>query len=112
MRIGRVAAVGFLVLAGLVVRPAVGEDRSGIAWMESFGDALERAALERKPVVVSFTAVWCGWCRKMERETYPADEIVRRADALIWVAVDGGKRPDLARRFEVSAYPTHVFLHP
>ena len=39
---------------------------------------MEAAKKENKPVYVHFTADWCKWCIKMEKETYSTEEIKKR----------------------------------
>lgn len=38
----------------------------------SFEDALAIAEETERPIVVDVWAPWCGWCHKMQKETYPA----------------------------------------
>ncbi len=40
-----------------------------VAWI-SFDEAIERNKTNPKPFLVDIYTDWCGWCKKMDRETY------------------------------------------
>lgn len=42
---------------------------------QKFEDALSTAKKDDKIILVSFYTDWCGWCKKMDRETYSDAEI-------------------------------------
>lgn len=98
----------------------------GIAFSQlSFNDALLKAKTENKKVIVDVYTDWCGWCKKMDAEAYSNSEVKKMIeDNFIFVKLNAegtgsvtynGKQyteTDLAALFEVSGYPTTVFLEP
>jgi thiol:disulfide interchange protein len=90
-----------------------------VRW-SSFGRGMERALEEDKPLLVSFVANWCGYCRKMDRTTWKDPEVVRRTGEIVAVRVDAeeGRRRDgfsgreLAQRYGVEGYPTLIVMDP
>jgi len=53
--------------------------------------------------LVDFSAQWCVYCKMLKPVLSELDKI--------WIGeVDGDKSPSLARKFNVSGYPTIVFL--
>ncbi len=81
-------------------------------WETDLETALEEATFEGRPILLNFHASWCGWCRRLERETFADPKFVKRAKNLVCVRVNGPKRPDLLRKFAVRSYPTTDFLSP
>jgi thiol-disulfide isomerase/thioredoxin len=83
--------------------------RTGIAWMPyEAGAAL--ASQTGKPMLIDFTATWCGWCEKMEQDIFPNKEMISLSQQFVCIRVDGDERPDLTSRYGVDGYPTTLML--
>jgi len=72
--------------------------------------AAARAAGGDKPVVLVFSAVWCGWCRKLSAVTLADPAVVALRDEFGWVKVDADAEPDLAARLQVRGLPHTAVL--
>jgi thiol-disulfide isomerase/thioredoxin len=73
--------------------------------------ALAQAKEQQKLLFVDFTASWCGPCKKMEAETWPAAEVVTwLGEHAISIQVDVDKQRELAQKFKIKAMPTVVAL--
>ena len=82
-----------------------------IQWLEWDAGTFARAARERKPVLLSITAAWCGACHEMDRATYAdprVDALIR--ERFIPVRVDTDRRPDINERYNLGGWPTTAFL--
>jgi thiol-disulfide isomerase/thioredoxin len=98
-------------------RQAVSHSLQRVVWSD-FGTGLERARAEGKPLLVSFETSWCGYCRKMNKETWGHPEVVDRLGELVAVRVDaedareraGFVGRDLAAQYRVSGYPSILLL--
>lgn len=95
-----------------------------IKW-QKYDEAIRKAKELKHHVLVNFTTKWCGYCKKMDRETYRDSSIVATLNEYFELAlVDGDsyemvKLPDgditekgLTRQFGVRAYPTTWLLEP
>jgi thioredoxin-related protein len=72
----------------------------------------EAAAPEaRRPMVVMFSSATCTWCRKMEVDTFPSDQVAAVADKFLWAKVDVEEHEELAARFNVRGLPHTVVLN-
>lgn len=94
-----------------------------IEWL-SYDEGLARAKAEGKHVFVDFTTSWCGWCKKMEKETFSRPDVIDLVNNnFIPVRVDGDSNNELniegfqitekklsRSEFGVRGYPTFWFL--
>jgi thiol:disulfide interchange protein len=83
----------------------------GVTWLPFEAGRAVAQTLNR-PMLVHFTAAWCGWCRKLEQETYPNPKVVARLRQCVCVQVNGDRRRDLTSKYGVRGYPTTLVLHP
>ena len=126
--IKHVSLAALLVFAFSVALIAQEEDSGktdGIQWV-SYDVGLEKAAQEKKHVFIDFTAKWCGYCKKMDRETFSKPEVITMLNEhFVPVKVDGDSKNELnidgykitesnltKQEFGVRGYPTFWFLKP
>ncbi|GAB6097631.1 thioredoxin fold domain-containing protein [Desulfatiferula olefinivorans] len=102
----------FFVFSALLVPGHVHEALSAetISW-HSYDDGMARAKAEQKKVYINFHADWCGYCHKMERETFKDGQVIAYLNKnYIPVRIDSDKQKDLARKYRVRGLPDHVFV--
>ena len=79
-----------------------------------FDQALAQAKAEHRPVMIDFFAEWCAACKELDRETYPAPEVVAEGARFIRIKADGTNATDpmdaLYARFGVNGLPTVAFV--
>ena len=79
-------------------------------WGTNFTTALSEAKARQKPVLVYFTASWCGPCKLMARTTLTNEMVIQTLTHFIPVAVDIDEHHDLAEKHGVRAVPTFQLL--
>ncbi|HEY3863522.1 MAG TPA: thioredoxin fold domain-containing protein [Verrucomicrobiae bacterium] len=95
------------------------------AWLRGFPEAAELARAENKLLLLDFTGSdWCGWCMKLDAETFSKAEFLDYAGQnLVLVQVDfpmHKSQPDsvkeanraLKNKFAVEGFPTIVIARP
>jgi thiol:disulfide interchange protein len=90
----------------LVPIPASG---GKIAWEGSFESAMQRARVEKKPIMVNFYTDWCGWCKELDSKVFPDETVVSESKNWVSVKINAEKRPDVAGAYGVTGFPTTIF---
>jgi uncharacterized protein YyaL (SSP411 family) len=92
-----------------------------VDWYPWGPEALTRAKIEDKPILLSIGYSACHWCHVMERESFEDEAIASRMNALfVSVKVDREERPDLDQIYQLvvqlmgrnGGWPLTVFLTP
>jgi len=113
----RPAPAASLTTGGAHARPAIAGLSDRMTWT-TFGQGIELARAEDRPVLLTFIADWCGYCRKMDRTTWKDPRVVQRSADVVAVRVDaeegvprdGFTGRDLAREYGVHGFPTLLLL--
>lgn len=98
------------VPAGAVPPPA----EEATVWHLSLDNALADAHASDRLILIDLTADWCGWCKKLERDTF-ADPAFRAYAGgrfvLLRVDVeDGAEGTRLRQRFDTRRLPTTLIV--
>jgi len=66
-----------------------------------------------KLIMVDFFTDWCYWCKELDKNTFPAPEVVELSKSLVAVKLDAEREGlALAERHGVNGFPTILFLRP
>ncbi len=98
----------FLLLAGASC--ALGVPPGG--WSTNYNSALEEARGRQQPLLVYFTASWCGPCKLMARTTLTNEAVLQTLSRVAHAVLDVDEQPKLAEQFGVRAVPTFQMLSP
>lgn len=115
---------GVMVLAALVfAMHSFAGEKPQLRW-RSFNDGMAEAKKSGRKVMIDVYTSWCGWCKKMDKDTYSdatvADYLNRKYVAIKLDAESSNKlqyqgKPyterELAEAFGVSGYPSIIFLN-
>mgnify|MGYP001414788909 CR=1 FL=1 len=106
VRLGVLSLVLFLVVAGPVRAEEPFEDLA-------FDKACEKAAKEKKVVMIDFYTTWCGPCKMLDRNTWPNDDVKKLIKQhAVALKVDAEKNRELSAKYRINSYPQIVFLNP
>ena len=99
--------------------PAAGNERS--SWT-SLENAVAESSRNGKPILIDFSADWCGPCRRLKQEVFDDGDRARAVEeAVVPVSIvdrarEYGRNPDaienLQRQYGVDAFPTLVVYSP
>lgn len=116
VKIGKAAGIA-LVSGGLlasilgVIKPT-----EALAWEKhDIEGAIQRAGTEKKPLVVDFTAAWCGACKELDKKTFSEPRVGQELGRFVAVKVDATNNDDpkveaMLARYKVLGLPTVVLF--
>ena len=81
----------------------------------TYKEALAAAKAEKKIVFIDFYTSWCGPCKMMMKNIFPLKEVGNYLNSkFVCIKIDAekGEGPELAKRYQVKAYPTFVAINP
>ena len=104
-------------LAVIVLAAAMVLCRSGaaaeISWSTDIEDSLHRADSSSQLVFMEFTADWCVFCKKMEKNTFTNDEVTQRISSnFVAVKVDADQNKDLVKDLGIKGLPAILIVSP
>ncbi len=108
----RALVAATVVIASLAcASPESSPAATGVQWEKSLEAALQRAGKEKKLVMVFFYTDWCGWCRRMDQNTFADARVQAELTRLVPVRLnaEGNGRAEAAR-FRVNSFPVIAFL--
>jgi thioredoxin-related protein len=110
------------MLAGFVLGTAGAAD---LNWQTDLPKALAQATAEHKLVLLNFTGSdWCGWCIKLDADTFAKPEFAAYAQTnLVLVVVDfphatpqaadlKAANAELGKKYSIQGFPTLIALKP
>lgn len=118
-RRGAPATLGIVLIVGAlwVAQPGVLAGKGEVKMLPASKSAVQQAIAQRKPVMLVFTADWCPFCRRLERETFTDGEVARLAKQFTVFRVDmtssnlPPETAELAKDYGAEGLPTVAFLN-
>ena len=74
-----------------------------IIWEENLDSAFNLASLTNKTIMIEFMAEWCPPCKRMEKETFTNERVIKRSSKFIFVKIDVDKHQDIAKEYKRNA---------
>lgn len=86
----------------------------GIVFTEgSWSDVLDKALKEKKPIFLDAYTVWCGPCKKLEKEIFtqiPVGEYFNKTFVSYRMDMEKGEGIELAKKYDITAFPTLLYF--
>ena len=106
-----------------LVPPPPTEDEIAVKegwYVDQYDEALAKAKLEKKPLFIDFTGVYCANCRVMERRVFPKKEVKEQLDKMVLTRLYVDKKDSLSEayarlqfeRYNQATQPYYVVMNP
>ncbi len=104
------AGVGWHFESASLAAPGRG---SAISWGNDLHEALRQASQSGQPVLVHFYTDNCVPCKMLEAKAFKNAELGEAMTrSVIPVKINYDQHRDIAQRYQVTRFPTDLFLHP
>ncbi|WP_118976018.1 thioredoxin family protein [Taibaiella koreensis] len=105
--------IGLLLLCSFVVLCAQAQ---GIRFETgSWKEVLAKAKKEKKLIYMDIYTTWCGPCKIMAKNIFPAEAAGNKYNATFVnykIDAEKGEGIDLAKQYKVEGYPTNLYIDP
>jgi thiol-disulfide isomerase/thioredoxin len=93
-------------------RPVSYQARSG-GWQNNFQQAVNVSQQTGRPLLVKVGADWCGYCRRMDQETFANHSLMNRlSNDFITVQLNADQNRELMQRMRIRTLPTVLVMTP
>lgn len=84
-----------------------------ILWHKDLQTAAREAAVRGRPIMAVVGARWCGYCRKMQAETFPNPAVAAHVkDQFVPLLIDADEQPALVQKLNVASFPSVLVISP
>jgi thiol:disulfide interchange protein DsbD len=112
VKVGKGLGIVLLSAGGFALITALGTPDQSLAWRTDDLDTVRAEAKQGgKPLLVDFTAAWCGACKQLDRETFSSPSVQPELARFVKVKIDATNDDDpkveaVMQRYAVVGLPT------
>lgn len=89
------------------------DEAAEVRWQTNLQAAHRIAVAENKPIMIVFGAEWCGYCKKLEKQTLNSPEVAQYInETFVPVHLDLDKEQRVGEILEIQSLPCTVILSP
>lgn len=111
-KIQRLCLIGIVCLTGFAGAMQGGKAGGDLVLQPSLEAARQDAKRLNRPLLLIFSSPGCGWCKKMDVETFTDPTTLFATKSYLVVRVDSSTDENVFRLYGVSETPTCLFLDP
>lgn len=101
-----------LTCVGVLGAVRGGRTGGGIAWAADYQTGLNEAKRMHKPLLLSFHTPGCGWCEKLDAETFTDPKIAELSRRYVCVRLDSDVDEAVCKQYSVTEYPLTLLTRP
>lgn len=115
LRIRKAVGIVAVSLAGAGAWAGAEVPTSSLTWLPSEGEASALARGEKRPLIVDFTADWCGACKELATKTFADPAVQTEMSGWVAAKIDATNEDDpkivaLFEKYKVVGLPTVVIF--
>lgn len=115
VKVRKAVGITAAVAGGFLFVVWFGLPKAQLAWLHSESEALAKSQQEKRPLIVDFTADWCGACKEMAKETFGDPRVMQKAGHFVAVKIDTTNDDDPAvvavmSKYQVKGLPTVLLI--
>jgi thiol:disulfide interchange protein len=104
------AVATVLMLGSCGKEPERQATTGGVSWLLSIDEARAQAAKQDRPIMIDVYTDWCGWCKRLDSETYIDKDVVAKAGEFVSLKLDGDANRSFISDYRVGGFPTILFI--
>lgn len=81
-----------------------------IHWKLDIEKAFKQAQASNKYIFIDFYTDWCSWCKKLDKETFTNEKVIKVISGYIALKVDGDVEVEFRKKYKIEGYPTMLIV--